>query len=133
MARPIARHPLLNGIARLCGNYVISMRVSQKVNRVIPRWNLLETISHSLLTLCGAMSNENLLCVNALPRGRRGLLGKSAETPRPFVCVLSLIPLPPVLPRVPQVQQGVPILLASCQHPCLPLLSSLLYLVNPSR
>lgn len=83
MARPIAKHRLLNGRARLCGNCVISMRVSQKVNRVIPRWNPRGTTSHSLLTLCGAMPNENLLYVKkdrCIERTRS--LGRYRNLPR---------------------------------------------------
>lgn len=63
MARLIARHPLLNGRVRLCGSCVISMRVSQKASRVTPHWNLHGTTLLLLLTLCGAMWNENLLYV----------------------------------------------------------------------
>ena len=134
MARPIAKPRLSNGRARLYASYVISMHVSQRVNRVILRWNPLGTISHSLLTLCGAMSNENLLVVckrtdekEARVLGEmqkypiKGKLRKHPINPpskntSPIHCVLFLIPLL-------QVPWVVPLLLASCHPPCFRLLS----------
>lgn len=86
MARPIAKHQPLNGRARLYGSYGTSTHVSQKENRVIPPWNPRGTILRSLLTLCGAISNENLLYVQKDKCiGRIRSLGKHRDPPRQYM------------------------------------------------